>query len=230
MIRLLTNLVFLVCSIAPLGAQGTKTPKSIAAERDEVIGAMLSDAEKMALAKRVLFDSEPFLQSFQAQYSKTLNQFFRREDYESLKGNPFVGYSAVLGFKWPKGLKEVAFLGIHGSGLATELNAAAWNTAFRAAAKSRGLTLNPKAAVKFEAGCVSLTRDDQQALYGLVLEARLKGPEGEFLYRFQFAKPRLGDAMTGSIDWILGYAMVLGDKEGAQAFAERLKAAKKAKG
>lgn len=228
--RFLTSTGLLVASFAPVSAQGAKPEMPPAVQKEAVAGALLTNDEKLALAKRVLFDEEPFLQSFQAQYSQTLNLFFRNEDYQTLRGNPFVGYSAVLGFRWPKDTKEVAFLGVGARAQALGLTPGAWSTAFRAAAKARGLTLNPKAAVKFEAGLVSLTEDLQQNLFGLVLEARITGPGGEFLYRFQFAKPRLGDAMTGSLDWILGYAMALGDKQGAQALAERLKAANKQKG
>ena len=110
--RFLAIITLLVTLLAPLGAQGAKPEKSPAAQKEAVAGALLTNDEKVSLAKRVLFDEEPFLQSFQAQYSQTLNLFFKNEDYQILRGNPFVGYSAVLGFRWPKGTKEVAFLGV----------------------------------------------------------------------------------------------------------------------
>lgn len=214
-------LAVLLASVCALQAQGKP---GVAAKREAVAGVLMTQDEKLALAKRALLDEEPFLSSFQAQYGQTLNIFFGAPEYQVLRGNPLVGYTANNGFRWPKGLKEVAFVGITNAPRASALTPQAWATAFRAAAKGHGLTVNTKAAVRFEGACVSLTEDPQQDLIGLVLEAKVTGPTGEFLYRFQFARPRLGDAMTGTFDWILGYAQAIGDTEGAQALAQRLKA------
>lgn len=206
-----------------LHGQGPAKP-SPDVKRQAVIDAMLTEDQKVALGKRLLLDEEPFTTSLHARYPQTMNLFFRPGDYALLRGNPYVGYTAIQGFQWPKGAKEIAFLGMRNAPRAAALTAAAWEEAFRAAAKGHGLVVTQKAPVAFEGACVSLTQDLDQNLIGLVVEARIKGPAGVFLYRAQFAGKRLGEAMTGVMDWILGYAKGLGDEEGARTLLQQLKA------
>jgi hypothetical protein len=167
---------------------------------------------------RRLGDREPFLSSRDAAaHPESLNQFFTKEEYATLRGNPVYGYWNEGRFRWTG--VHVAWEGIIPlSRSARAITPRAWREAFKYVAKQRGLVIDPRAPMRIQGACLGAVLDPglDEPNRGVVLEVRIESPSGRFLYRFGMGKPTIEDAIGASLDWAVGFAMQANKTEPAK--------------
>jgi hypothetical protein len=158
-----------------------------------------------------LADREPFLSSREAHHhAGSLDLFFKRSEYERLRGNPVYGYWADDGFRWTG--TRVAWDGIEPvAPRAKAVTRKAWRTAFEYVARKYGLVIDQRAPIRLRGACVAAVTDPnvEEPNRGVVLELRMQGPRGRFWYRFGMGKPTLEDAVGASLDWAIGFARTI---------------------
>jgi hypothetical protein len=150
-----------------------------------------------------LAEREPFLASIEARtHPETLGRFFGKREYESLRGNPILGFWQDEGFKWVG--QKVRWRGIVAAGdhRTAAITTRAWDAAFRHVARKYGLAIERRAPMVITGACVAavLEPGPEEPNRGVVLEIRVDGPGGAFLYRFGYGNPTLEGAVGGSVD------------------------------
>jgi len=166
------------------------------------------------LLKR-LFEREPFLASAEAREDRsTLNLFFTKADYDSLRGNPILGYWDTGGFLWVG--NRVAWDGVVSVGKSSRpITAKAWNAAFVHVARKRRLVVDKDAPIRLRGACVAgvLAPTAREPKLGVALEVRVKSPTGVLRLRFGIGKATIEDAIGASLDRIMGFALAIGRAE-----------------
>lgn len=168
----------------------------------------LTDAQKKAILQRLLFTKEPFLQSYEARMMPdTMGSFFHVAEYQTLAGNPGVGYyHADTGFSWTT--PAVAFVPFEPTTQkAKGIHSEAWMAAMQTIAARRGLTLDPHAPVHIVGACVFAHRADGRFPQSEVtIEAVVESPGGKILFRRTEARPTLADAVGAALDFVVAFA------------------------
>jgi hypothetical protein len=179
----------------------------LASEGPPRLGA--EDVERLGeqLARR-----EPFLESAEAREEPgTLHRFFKKADYQVLRGNPVTGYWDAGGFHW-KG-NQIAWRGIGAAApSAKKISQQAWEAAFRHVAEKRGVVVAAGAPVSIEGACVAAVVDpsEREPVPGVLLEVRLRGPGGVFRHRLAVGKATVEEAMGAALDFTLALARSAG--------------------
>jgi len=172
----------------------------------------LSETELNALLEQILFVREPYFGSWmhkQKEYAKTHGHFFTTEEYRKLEGNPAIGYFYVGNFKWLPNQKAISIEPFAPTTPDTNvIKPEAWQTAASLVCKKYGLTQRPDAPIKISGALVAVNLEKP---YGVYLEVRVSSPHGTLLYRGGIGKATLGDAVGASLDFIVAYAMGIGD-------------------
>lgn len=205
-----------------LGAQALPAPpppRSYPAETQRLLGPQnLSDAQKLAVMQRLVMTKEPFLQSYEARMMPaTLGSFFHQAEYQTLAGNPGVGYyHADSGFAWTT--PAVAFVPFRAASAAAKgIHPEAWEAAMKEIAARRGLTLDPKAEVRILGACVFAHRPDAKFSRPEVsIEVVVQSPQGRILYRRTESRPTLGDACGAALDFVVAFAQRYGGLPGVR--------------
>jgi len=141
-----------------------------------------------------------------------MDRFFRAGDYARLHGNPVIGYWDARGFKWTG--TRVAWDGVVSvAPSARRITKRAWDAAFAHVARQQGLTVDPKAPIRIRGACVAAVVRPSVAEpnRGVLIELRIDGPKGAFLYRLGVGKPTLEDAVGASLDWAIAFARAQGE-------------------
>lgn len=180
----------------------------------------LTEAQEMAFYKRIMIDREPFLASVEAKkYPQTMNHFFHHEEYKALQGNPALGYWSIGQFAWPAGTVEVDFIPPKATNNETKaIKPLAWERAIAIIAAHHGLKIKAGAPIKITGAMVdaTLVPTKDQHYCSLVAEWRVDSPTGPLLIRRGSAKKGLGDAIGANLDFVVGYAIGLGDGKNLQ--------------
>lgn len=188
----------------------------------------LTETELNALLERIIFVREPFLGSWMhrnKEYSRSLGHFFTQEEYRKLEGNPALGYFYVGNFKWLPSWKEVSIEPFAPTTPDTKIvKPAAWRIAADAACRKHGLSRRPDAPIKITGALVGINLEKPLGVY---LEVRVRSPHDTLLFRGGIGKGTLGDAIGAAVDFVVAYAMGMGDgkpvpKEEAKALLENI--------
>ena len=195
-----------------LSAQGAKQDNAALYDRFFNPKSYLSESELNALLERIIFVREPFYGSWahkNKEYSKSLGHFFTQDEYQKLEGNPALGYFYVGGFKWLRAWKEVSIEPFAPTTPDTRIiKPEAWKIAASQACKKHGLTLKANAPIKITGALVGVNLEKPLGVY---LEIRVQCPYDTLLYRGGVGKGTLGDAVGAAMDFIVSYALGIGD-------------------
>jgi hypothetical protein len=166
------------------------------------------------LIKRIA-EREPFLKSDEAREERaSLNLFFRKADYQVLRGNPVLGYWHSGGFRWVG--RQVAWGGVDAAARSCKpITASAWDAAFAYVARKRRLVIDANAPILIRGACVGAVLEPRRRdpKRGVELEVRIESPTGVFRLRFGTGKPTIEDAIGASLDRVLGFALSVGRDE-----------------
>ena len=168
----------------------------------------LTNEQAGRLIDRLLEREAFWPRGFQAARPETLNRFFDRDDYQVLRGNPFLGYWNSGAFRWVG--RRIAWGGIAaGTGDARAISSRAWRLAFDLVARQRGLVVDGGATIRVSGACVAanLQPSEERGPPGVVVELLVESPTGPLRYRLSVGKPSVEEAMGALLDWALSFAM-----------------------
>lgn len=211
--------LFLVFSLCPfLGAQAVPTPPRKPAWAP---GNYVSQEQRAAITKRMLFEKEPFMKSYEAtKFPQSLGLFLREDEYERMSGNPGTGYlDPDPDFSWPWEDREVSISFKSSAPETRIIKPQAWDAVIKHVAENLKLKLNPKARIQITGAAVLAfpKGGPDLAKPEVTIEARVKGPGGTLIvFRRTEARPTLGDAVGAAVEFVVNFARVYGDPAGAK--------------
>lgn len=174
----------------------------------------LTPGQVEPLVKR-LFEEERFLASAEARQDPgTLNLYFSKVEYQSLRGNPILGYWDRGDFKWTG--SRVAWDGIVSAAKSAKpIGRKAWDAAFAYVVRKHGLVIEKDAPIRIAGACVAAVLEPtrREPKRGVVLEVRVQSPTGTFRLRFGTGKPTIEDAIGASLDRLVSFARNIGGEE-----------------
>jgi hypothetical protein len=169
---------------------------------------LANDKQKEAIIKRV-YRREPFVGSYAhrgKEYVGSIGHFLTTAEYHKLRGNPVIGFWDFGAFAWPSDWKEieiVPFKATSGPG-AQVIGEKAWVSAAKIVCQNQGLIQKPGAKIKVTGVTVGIQKEPP----GVMIEARVKSPTGTLIYRGGTAKRTMGDAVGGTLDFLINLARV----------------------
>lgn len=178
---------------------------------DEAPRDWVTPGQAEPVIRRVL-ETEAFLSSDEARTEpQSLGLFFKRREYQMLRGNPILGYWSESGFSWVG--NKVAWQGITaGAPSCKPITEKAWNAAFSFVARKRGLVVDKSAPMKVSGACVGAVIEPtvKEPKRGVALEVRIDGPTGPLFFRFGTGKATIEDAIGASLERLLAFALRAG--------------------